>query len=603
MQTEARRPEDRLITPGNMQALLGRLRILSLLHNSLTTVIFYSYDFRTEVLPFYYAARRMVPAGVRALGSAMLDAGFPHTRIVLQQWSPNILPTTARLNGRMPNIILISSMSMHFEACKRLLRDVTKVQPAARPLVVVGGPKFFYEPWDAYGSPGDDWWAPDLVVTGEEYVWLSVLEVLLHFHRQNGSIRDAFYRAREAGALNTIPGLLFGNRAIAHGKIEELFSTGPQRLLGNLDELPDPTGGYLLLEPAGQHRQLSMHPMAETEVARHSSVSTIVMTYGCKFRCNYCPIPAYNQYTNRAKSSERIAEEMIRLRQRFGIRIFFGADDNFFNDRSRALEIAETLAKVEINRVPLQNEIVWGTEATVHDTYKLREYLGVFRRAGMGGLWLGIEDMSAILVKKGQSPQKTQDVFKALRTNGIVPNPMMMHFDSQRLVSLNNSQGLLNQIRILAQNGAGSMQILMLSPSPGSHDYENIFNKKLVIQRIGKKEVQPFMTDGNYVIASEHGRPWHKQINLLLAYLAFYNPITCLSKIPPVVKTALEFKNKLDKGRPWQNRLKVSPELFSLKLDLLTAQISIKETDLSELPVISKWESTALQSTQLMSSL
>ena len=240
---------------------------------------------------------------------------------------------------------------------------------------------------------------------------------------------------------------------------------------------------------------------------------------------------------------------MIRLRQRFGIRIFFGADDNFFNDRSRALEIAETLAKVEINRVPLQNEIVWGTEATVHDTYKLREYLGVFRRAGMGGLWLGIEDMSAILVKKGQSPQKTQDVFKALRTNGIVPNPMMMHFDSQRLVSLNNSQGLLNQIRILAQNGAGSMQILMLSPSPGSHDYENIFNKKLVIQRIGKKEVQPFMTDGNYVIASEHGRPWHKQINLLLAYLAFYNPITCLSKIPPVVKTALEFKNKLDEGR------------------------------------------------------
>ena len=70
--------------------------------------------------------------------------------------------------------------------------------------------------------------------------------------------------------------------------------------------------------------------------------------------------------------------------------------------------------------------------------------------------------------------------------------------------------------------------------------------------------------DRNYVIASEHGRPWHKQINLLLAYLAFYNPITCLSKIPPVVKTALEFKNKLDEGRPWQNRLKVSPEFLEL---------------------------------------
>jgi hypothetical protein len=33
------------------------------------------------------------------------------------------------------------------------------------------------------------------------------------------------------------------------------------------------------------------------------------------------------------------------------------------------------------------------------------------------------------------------------------------------------------------------------------------------------------MYDGNYIVASKHARPWRKQINLLLGYLYFYNPL------------------------------------------------------------------------------
>jgi hypothetical protein len=33
------------------------------------------------------------------------------------------------------------------------------------------------------------------------------------------------------------------------------------------------------------------------------------------------------------------------------------------------------------------------------------------------------------------------------------------------------------------------------------------------------------MYDGNYVVASSHARPWRKQLNLLTAYLYFYNPV------------------------------------------------------------------------------
>ena len=69
------------------------------------------------------------------------------------------------------------------------------------------------------------------------------------------------------------------------------------------------------------------------------------MTVGCKFRCSYCPIPAYNQRQYRVKSGERIADEMGQIAESYGIINFFGTDDNFFNNTERTLEIAETLAR------------------------------------------------------------------------------------------------------------------------------------------------------------------------------------------------------------------------------------------------------------------
>ena len=69
------------------------------------------------------------------------------------------------------------------------------------------------------------------------------------------------------------------------------------------------------------------------------------MTVGCKFRCSYCPIPAYNQRQHRVKSGERIADEMGQIANSYGINSFFGTDDNFFNNTERTLEIAETLAR------------------------------------------------------------------------------------------------------------------------------------------------------------------------------------------------------------------------------------------------------------------
>jgi hypothetical protein len=296
-------------------------------------------------------------------------------------------------------------------------------------------------------------------------------------------------------------------------------------LLGDLDELADPMPAYSILERPSSSARLAWRPLNRGLVRKLSPISSLVLTFGCKFACPYCPIPAYNQRQHRVKSGQRIAEEMHRLYTEYGLRHFFGADDNFFNTRERTLEIVETLARAQFNGRPLRKWARWGTEATVHDTLVLRDHLATVRSAGVRALWLGVEDMTATLVRKGQSVDKTTEAFLLLRRHGINPMPMMMHHDTQPLYTHGKPYGLLNQARLLRKAGAISLQVLMLVPATGTRLYEGTYTEGMAYASVGGRKVEPHMLGGNYVIASIHPQPWRKQLNLLAAYLYFYNPL------------------------------------------------------------------------------
>src|SRR5258706_14816880 len=216
---------------------------------------------------------------------------------------------------------------------------------------------------------------------------------------------------------------------------------------------------------------------------------------------------------------------MWRLNKEYGLRYFFGADDNFFNTKSRTLEIVNTLASAQFEGKPLRKIARWHTEVTVHDTLQMKDHLPLIHDSGCRALWLGVEDMTATLVNKGQSVDKTTEAFKRLREAGICPMPMMMHHDSQPLYSRGTNYGLLNQISLLRKAGAVSLQVLIMTPSAGTTLFEQCFTTGQVFSRVGGVEVRPHMYDGNYVVASSHARPWRKQLNMLLGYASFYNPL------------------------------------------------------------------------------
>jgi radical SAM superfamily enzyme YgiQ (UPF0313 family) len=528
MELPRRSRGDELLRPGELLDIRRRLRAVAPKHD-LSSVIACAFDHRTRMLPFIFADTRMAPGGVRGIGSAIVDSGLEKTRIVLQQWNKRFRPSRMRLDGRIPDLFMVSSMGLHSQRCMEMIADARTLGDA-RPLIIAGGPHAVYQPYELFTNDPTKPGGADVAVTGEEYVLLNLLEVLLSIRSPNESMRAAFNRARKEGALDSIPGLVYP-RGERDGVAEELVDTGIQRLVGDLDELPDPSIGYRLLEAPSRSEELASQPLAANRVRKVSPISSIVLTFGCKFACNYCPIPAYNQRQHRLKSPGRIAQDMHRLNKEFGLKYFFGADDNFFNHKQRTLDIVETLATAEFPEGSLRRRVRWYSEVTVHDTIQMKDHLRRVQESGCRALWLGVEDMTATLVNKGQSVSKTQEAFNLLRDSGICPMPMMMHHDSQPLYTRGKPYGLLNQIDLLRRAGAVSLQVLMITPSAGTKLYEGTFTSGQVFEQVGDRKVEPHMYDGNYVVASNHPEPWRKQINLLLGYLYFYNPLWLISNL------------------------------------------------------------------------
>ncbi len=102
---------------------------------------------------------------------------------------------------------------------------------------------------------------------------------------------------------------------------------------------------------------------------------------------------------------------------------------------------------------------------------------------------------------------------------------MMMHHDEQPLISRGpKPYGLLNQLKLLRKAGAISMQVLMLVPATGSKLFVGTYTSGMAYDSVGGRKVVEHMLGGNYVVASNHDKPWRKQLNILIAYLYFYNP-------------------------------------------------------------------------------
>ncbi len=522
-----RNPNDVFLPDGSFNAAIADLRERTDAHD-LAIGIVYAFDPRTHMLPYWYADRRMAPCSVRLLGDVLHAAGFRNLRIVLQQWTPNFRPSRATINGRPLDILLVSAMQVHAEPSYALIRDAHTLGER-RPWILAGGPKAIYEPTDYLDLGPEPGVGADCVSTGEAYVLLDLLRAVLTERGAAEAPRTAFQRLRESGGLKDIPGLVYLPADFDPDR-PRAISTGVQRLVRDLDELPMPDAGYRLLEPPHRRQTLAERPWPAHKVGKKSMIASVISTQGCKFNCSYCPIPAVNQRTWRHKSPQRLADEIKHIHETFGIREFFSTDDNFFNHRETVEELMTALASARTTAGKrLGRRISFYTEATQFDVYKNRDLLPLCRKGGLRAIWFGIEDITAELINKGQDAGNAAEVFGLLCELGIQPMAMMMHSDDQPLRSPKGDlSGVINQAKYLFEKGAVSYQCTYLGPAIGTREIENAATGGSLYERVGGKPIPQAYFDGNHVVASRHARPDKRQMNVVKGYAAFYNPLNTL---------------------------------------------------------------------------
>ena len=519
------RPKDDLFVPkGGFRQLVDELQQARGAH-AWSIVIGYAFDYRTRLLPFRWVDKRAVPCGVRSIAASLRECGFQRTRTVLQQWTPNFSPSATVRAGFPIDLLLVSSMGLHAEKAYRMVRDAHSLG-ANRPLILIGGPKAIYEPEDCFGIGkeivGE---GVDAACTGEEFVLLDLLRLLTDEARVGERPLDVFQRVRAAELLDEIPGLVY--RAPDHevGK-PYLINTGVQRLVRDLDELPMPLDGLRCIEPAHRNATLKPRSWSLEMVRKKAFVAMLDSTHGCRFNCDFCPIPAYHQRTWRHKSPERLTDEIKQLAEAMRYRTFFGTDDNFFNDRGSVEAIFTAMAKGDVHGRSFRQAVHFATEATEFDAFKNRDLLPLASEAGLKTIFFGIEDLNAKLINKGQTVNKTQQLFTELQRHGIAPYAMMIHHDDQPLWSTRPDQlGVVNQALRLFDMGAAGYHSTYITPSMGARNVETMFGSGNVLAEVGGRKLPEAFYDGNHVIASRHRNAWIRQVQLWLAYMSFYNPI------------------------------------------------------------------------------
>jgi radical SAM superfamily enzyme YgiQ (UPF0313 family) len=192
---------------------------------------------------------------------------------------------------------------------------------------------------------------------------------------------------------------------------------------------------------------------------RYRSVS-LQFSRGCPYRCEFCDIIVMFGRRPRTKSPSQVGRELDLLRK-LGVRSAFFVDDNLIGHKPAAKKLLRFLVQYQEQH---KHRFVFGTEASVNLAQD-DELIDLFRRAGFGWVFLGIESpdpASLIETKKFQNTK--QDLLSAVRriyAGGIeVLGGFIVGFDSD------TPDTFERQYHFITQSGIQGAMVGLLTAAP-----------------------------------------------------------------------------------------------------------------------------------------
>lgn len=308
----------------------------------------------------------LLPAGLCYLHASLLEAGFDSVLANFSGWSETAI--MEQLAVIRPAVIGISQWTHNRHASLDLAHLARRALPKCTIIMGGGHATFRYLELLSPGSP------VDVVVIGEGEETLLELVAC----RRNG------------GRWDHVPG-------IAHRLGGEIVTTPPRPPLPDLDRLPFST----------------LHLDHSIGVDQELQAEFIVTSRGCPSACTFCSSPGFWPRRVRFRSPAQIVDEILWLRQQYGLIYFSLRDDTFTADRKRTIDMCRLLIEREAH-------VLWNCQSRV--TVLDREVLVWMKRAGCEGIQLGIESGSPRILGflgKRITPVQVEEAARLIRGVGI----------------------------------------------------------------------------------------------------------------------------------------------------------------------------------------
>jgi len=308
----------------------------------------------------------IVPTGLCYLHACLREAGYDSMLANFSAWTTSGI--RKELLAFKPDVIGISQWTHNRHATLDLARLCRDILPGSTIVMGGGHATFCYEDILFENSP------VDIVVRGEAEVTLLELAAQLSARAE----------------WQSIAGLAFRRNGI-------ITVTSPRENFKDLDLLPQPAR-YL-------DRSIGIDLELQPEF--------IVTTRGCPSSCYFCSSPDFWGRNVRFRSPTAIVEEILYIRQKFGLIYFSIRDDTFTADRKRVLKFCELLQKQEVN-------ILWNCQSRVNAIDE--ELIIEMKRAGCECIQLGVESGSPRILRqlgKNITPAQIEHACQLIRKIGI----------------------------------------------------------------------------------------------------------------------------------------------------------------------------------------
>lgn len=315
------------------------------------------------------------PLGICAVAATLQAAG--HSVSIIDGYAEALLPEKLahRIHQQQPDIVGFSITCLNAAQAEETATLLKNYDNST--VIVFGGPQATLQPNSALNCPSVDY-----AILGEGDLTFPLMVESLEQSRD----------------LSTIAGMIWRD-VVGKRKL-----SSPPESVADLDSLPLPARHLL---------NWDNYNLSGDYLIPAKKVMTLSSSRGCPYRCTFCSSAVYWNCSYRVRSAVSVVDEIEILIEKFGVDGLNFREDNFMVNKKRVQAICHELLNRKI-RIP------WVCEARVDNVD--REILELMQKAGLVGLWCGVESGSPRILKqirKGYTSDQVRSAFALFNELGI----------------------------------------------------------------------------------------------------------------------------------------------------------------------------------------